>query len=172
MDKGQIRKLMLEKRLNLKDRDILDNLIFLRLKKRLKAYRNIAGYYSFNGEVDTHMINKWILDNDKNLFLPKIVNDEIRFIKVDDLSAVSKSKFNVLEPVGNDYIDVNEVECMVIPMLAFNNDLYRLGYGKGYYDRVLKNYKGYRLGIAYACQECNELIMEEHDEKLDEIIVG
>jgi 5-formyltetrahydrofolate cyclo-ligase len=55
-------------------------------------------------------------------------------------------------------------------MLGFNKDNYRIGFGKGYYDRALRNYKGYKLGIAYSFQESDEIVVEEYDVVLDEII--
>ncbi len=163
---------MIEKRLNYTDREKADNLIFSSLQNRLKEFKNIASYYSFNGEADTVKINNWILENNKKLYLPKIVNGEIKFIEVNSLNETAIGTFNVMEPASNNYADTNDIECMIIPMLAFNDDLYRLGYGKGYYDRVLKNYHGYRLGIAYILQRNNGIIVEEHDERLDEVVAG
>lgn len=163
---------MLEKRHSLKDKGVFDMIIYDKVIKKLKGFNNIASYYSFNGEVDTYKINEWILNCNKNLYLPKIIDDEVKFIEVKDLKDVIAGKFNVLEPLSNKSVNFNEIDCMIIPLLAFNKALYRLGYGKGYYDRVLKKYRGYRLGLAYSCLETDNLTVEKHDERLDKIIVG
>ena len=66
----------------------------------------------------------------------------------------------------------DKIDCLVIPCVAISKDNRRVGYGKGYYDRYLAGYNGYKIGITY--NECNNLDIDtdDFDVKLDEIIVG
>ena len=62
---------------------------------------------------------------------------------------------------------------MIIPMLAFDSRLYRVGYGKGYYDRYLvSGFKGYKLGLAFSWQEVEFIENDQYDQQLDEIITN
>ena len=172
MDKSSLRKVMINKRNSLENRVKYDEIIFKKLISFIDKYENIASYYSFNGEVDTLKINSWILSQNKNLYLPKVTNGVINFYKIDNLNDVSLGCFNVLEPNSNTIVSSDEIDCMIIPLLAYNKDFYRMGYGKGYYDKYLKNYDGFKLGIAYDIQYTNDLTVESHDEKLDFIITN
>ena len=170
MDKSSLRKIIMEKRHNNNEKDLLDKFIFDKLKVILEKYNNIGSYYSFDDEVDTYRINNWILDNNKKLYLPKITNKKIEFYNLENLDDVHIGDFKVKEPNSNVIFDVNNLDCIIVPMLAFNKDNYRLGFGKAYYDGVLKDYKGYKLGIAYGFQKTDELMVEGHDIALDIII--
>lgn len=172
MDKALFRKIMLNKRNSLENRVKYDEIIFNKLISFIDKYENIASYYSFNSEVDTLKINSWILSHNKNLYLPKVTNGVINFYKIDNLNDVSLGCFNVLEPNSNIIVSSDEIDCMIIPLLAYNKDFYRMGYGKGYYDKYLKDYDGFKLGIAYNIQYANDLIVESHDEKLDFVITN
>lgn len=170
MDKTTLRKILKERRKNNKNKALFDEMIFNKLKLLLNDFNNIGSYYSLDDEVSTYNINKWILDNNKNLYLPKVNGDYIDFYNVKNIEDVSIGSYNINEPNGNNKIDINDLDCIIVPMLGFNKDNYRIGFGKGYYDRALRNYKGYKLGIAYSFQESDEIVVEEYDVVLDEII--
>ena len=61
-------------------------------------------------------------------------------------------------------------DCAIVPMLAFNDGLYRLGYGGGYYDRFLRDFEGIKIGIAFDEQYNNDFTEEETDVGLDIIV--
>ena len=82
------------------------------------------------------------------------------------------SKFGILEPKNSNKEIVPDL--IMVPLVAFDNRLNRIGYGKGYYDRSLKKInknkkKTVSLGIAYSFQRCTKIPVNKHDFKLDYI---
>ena len=82
------------------------------------------------------------------------------------------SKFGILEPenLKKDIIP----DFVIVPLVAYDNKLNRIGYGKGYYDRSLRKIKNEKkemvtLGIAYSFQKCKNIPVNKHDFKLDYI---
>ena len=59
---------------------------------------------------------------------------------------------------------------MVVPLVAFNRKKYRVGYGKGFYDKYLKDFQGTTIGLAFSFQEVDEDFEDEYDIPLDYII--
>jgi 5-formyltetrahydrofolate cyclo-ligase len=90
------------------------------------------------------------------------------FIEIHHLNECTINKMGILEPITNNET-THPIELMIVPMLAFNERYYRLGYGKGYYDQYLSQHDSYKLGICFSMNLENELIEEEHDVKLAQI---
>lgn len=65
---------------------------------------------------------------------------------------------------------VRDLDGLIIPLVGFDNQGNRLGWGKGYYDRALQGFRGVKLGVAYALQEVDVLPVEDHDEPLTAVI--
>ena len=91
------------------------------------------------------------------------------FIRLTDFSDLKKSNYGILEPRSNEPY-LGDIEIQIIPMLAYNERLFRLGYGKGYYDAYLTNFKGLKLGICFSMDKDPELIEAAYDVACDEII--
>jgi 5-formyltetrahydrofolate cyclo-ligase len=91
------------------------------------------------------------------------------FIQIHDLSECALSSFGILEPKSNQVYN-QTIEVMVIPMLAYNASLHRLGWGLAYYDQYLKNYHGYKLGLCIKMNLEPLLNPSSHDVACDEII--
>ena len=82
------------------------------------------------------------------------------------------NKFGILEPKKINKEIVPDI--IMVPLVAFDKSLNRIGYGKGYYDRTLKKIikikrKTISLGIAYSFQRCSKIPANKHDHKLDYI---
>lgn len=89
-----------------------------------------------------------------------------RFFKEDKLhSGICR----VPEPAG-ELIPPEELELIIVPMLAFNAACFRTGWGKGYYDRYLARTGAFRLGAAFSCQYDGLMAVMPHDRQLDKII--
>ena len=87
----------------------------------------------------------------------------MQFVEVDDLAALSKGAFGLLEPKGGLTASVADLDLMVVPGVAFDRTGHRLGYGKGFYDRFLGLCKSdvIKLGLSYFepinnLTDCNE----------------
>ena len=61
-------------------------------------------------------------------------------------------------------------DCIIVPLLAFDRNRHRLGYGRGFYDRFLEQTPGFTIGIGFCMQEIDELPAEKHDKTLDLIV--
>ena len=85
------------------------------------------------------------------------------------------SKFGTLEPSNLNKRIIPEL--IMVPLVAFDEKLNRIGYGKGYYDRILQKInktkkKTISLGIAYSFQKCKNIPVKKHDFKLDYILLN
>ena len=150
------------------------NLIFRLIRKHFHNKKiTIGGYYPSNYEVN---ILKFLEEASKKKFkitLPVIKSSN----KMSFKSWVFKeplyvNKFGILEPKNSKKKIIPDL--IMVPLVAFDNQLNRIGYGKGYYDRILKKISKVKkniisLGIAYSFQRCKKIPVNNHDFKLDYI---
>ena len=169
MTKAEIRKNALHLRKTIDDRDEKDFLIAscLMSQKFYKEAKTIMVYISYNGEVDTHRLIEKMLSDKKILCAPKCISKEIiearAFERISDLTS---GAYGILEPEGE---RVTDIDLVIVPGVAFNDDLHRIGYGAAYYDRFLENFSGVTCGIFYEIQK-NDFKNDECDKQLDYII--
>ncbi len=159
------RKYMINKRLELTREEVLaySNNIVEKIKK-LDFYNLdmlVALYMPINNEIEIKLDNK-------NVCYPKIVGSNIEFYKPDGFT---KGVFGIPEPNG-ELVEKEMIDLIIVPLLYFDKFNNRVGYGKGYYDRYLKDYKGITVGVAYDFQEVEEIDVKPTDVKLDYIIKG
>jgi len=150
------------------------NLIFNLIKKHFKKKKiTIAGYYPSNHEVN---ILKFLNQAQKKSFkivLPVIKSSTSMVYKpwiFNDPLYVNK--YGILEP--NKVKKKIIPDLVMVPLVAFDNKLNRIGYGKGYYDRSLEKISKIKkntifLGIAYSFQKCKSIPVNRYDFKLDYI---
>ena len=129
--------------------------------------KNILLYNALPDELPTEcMLNKW--EGVKNLFLP-VVDGENLLIKRYDKECVRVGAFGIIEPLGAE-IDSEIIDFIIVPAVAFDRNLNRLGRGKGYYDRLLSESKAFFAGVGYHAQLLDYIPVEEHDIKMNCII--
>ncbi|PLX90800.1 MAG: 5-formyltetrahydrofolate cyclo-ligase [Desulfuromonas sp.] len=129
----------------------------------------IALYYPTRGEVATELLFNEARKQGKRICYPRVAGERMAFIEVDDLGCLSPGSFGLLEPdVGSD-VPVAELELMVLPGVAFDRYGYRLGYGKGFYDRELHSagFTGVLAGLCFGFQLLDRLPVERHDVPVD-----
>lgn len=156
-------------------RELLDrwgNIIQDEVIKIIEPYRVIMSYVSLPKEVPTFKILRKVLDDNKTLLVPKTVEEEIIPVKIESLEELSPGAFNVLEPSKNIPYDTSKLQAIVIPGIAFNTKLHRIGHGKGHFDRFLKSLPDnvLKIGLAYEFQIIDEDFKDEWDEKMDIIV--
>lgn len=173
MDKNNLRKKMIEKRIKLTDQEVKNksNSIISKIEEQdfFHNSKNIAIYYPFKNEVDLlFLFDKY--KKDKNFLFPKTYNKTMKFHKVSSLSNFKKGSFGVMEPTED--IFKNSIDLFFIPGVAFSPSLYRIGYGGGYYDKYIKNinYQTRLIGVAFDMQVIDDIPVEEHDQKLHKLI--
>ena len=135
----------------------------------------ILTYVSTDIEVDTKSIIKNALESGKRTAVPRCIpgTREIEFYIVTSFeNDLSEGSFKILEPNIKKCEKLNDFEngLCIIPALSFDMNGYRLGYGKGYYDRFLSKFKGLKIGLCYGGCVCEELPHGHFDERVDLLI--
>lgn len=174
MDKKTIRSSMKEKRLLLDEKtfSLYNQQIFQKVLQHpiYQSSQMIAFYVSMNKEVDTIKLIEQTL-KEKRVCVPKVEGKTMQFYEIHSLNDLKEGHFHVLEPMTDELILPNHIDLIFVPMLAFDYSLYRVGYGKGYYDRYFQTgYQGYKLGLAFDFQHVDEIETNSFDIALDEII--
>lgn len=164
MDKITLRKQILAKRNALTNTQINQNslLICERLKPLLKG--NIALYHAYGSEAKLNS-----LFNEFNFALPKVIDDTTIAFYL-NTNEYQKGAFNIEEPLSNQIVLPQDLDVIVVPLVAFDSKGNRMGHGKGYYDRYLKQTNALKIGVGFECQKVIALPCEEHDIALDYII--
>lgn len=130
----------------------------------------IGCYVSLPGEVETQQLISQLLLTHR-ICVPKVHQDTMDFYEIHSLSDLKKGHFHVLEPVSDHYIAPSDIDCMITPLLAYDQDHYRVGYGKGYYDKYFAgDFHGYKIGLAFSYQYVDHIDIDQYDHCLDEII--
>jgi|TARA_B100001093_G_scaffold133184_1_gene125906 5-formyltetrahydrofolate cyclo-ligase len=145
---------------------------WLKFSKEL-PYDSIALYYPFDNEACTLEIIKYLHSRNKKVLLPVIQNEsnEILFAEYDRREELIKNKFGILEPKNKEFFNLSDIDMALIPCVAFNKQLFRLGMGGGFYDRALLEKKSIIcIGLAYNFQFEDSSFEEYHDIKMDYII--
>ena len=145
-----------------------------RIIKDCEEYKSadvVYAFVSFGREIDTSIIINNALENGKRLLLPRVTDRGMVFKEVKDLNELIKSNYGILEP-SDDLPDVCEDGFMLVPGVVFGKNLYRIGYGGGFYDRFFAQTKDmniYKAGYCHGYQIVDEVPTEEHDFKIDAI---
>jgi 5-formyltetrahydrofolate cyclo-ligase len=140
----------------------------------LDGCKTVMVYASKSPEVDTTILIEKLIERGTNVVVPIIEREttSLRLSYLKDPTHLVESTFRVPEPIGNEHpAKAEEVDIVVIPMLAFDTGGNRLGYGAGYYDRFLSCHPGIRrIGLAFSCQEAGSLPCDENDIRMNMII--
>lgn len=179
--KASIRKSLLKKRMTLnkeeakeKSEIIISKLMELDIFKKSKT---IMLYLSFKNEVDTYELIEWCFENNKHVAAPYTIANGKKIIpyEIKNLSNnIHKSSFGVFEPsidVVNE-VNLNSIDLIIVPGVAFDKNKNRLGFGAGYYDRFLsKRFKSIpAVAICYDFQLVDEVPVGNFDIPMDMII--
>ena len=130
-------------------------------------------YSSASSEVVTHKMIDKVLADSKRLALPKCIdkNGNMLFYYIKSAEDLIDGMYDIKEPATDELADsFSDSDICVVPGLSFSEDGYRLGYGKGYYDRFLQNFPGTSIGLCY--DEClaHSLPIDRYDKKVNYII--
>ena len=133
--------------------------------------QSLALYSPINNEVATEQIFKVARKQNKQVYYPRVVGDELEFLEVSAVKGLVMGTFGIAEPEIGEKIPVAELDLLIVPGVAFDVRGYRLGYGGGFYDRQLigKSAKVISVGLCFDTQLCDLLPTEEHDQALDYI---
>ncbi len=174
MKKEELRSLMKAKRRNLSEaeRTDLSEMIFKKLSE-LREYKNaktVCVYMSSFGEVETDLIIADAREKGKKLLFPVTDIKSNTLSLCYDTGEFNKGAYGILEPYPKREADFNTPDIVIIPALAFDEEKNRLGFGGGYYDRLLAKTNAFKIGICYDFQIVKKIEAENHDIKMDMII--
>lgn len=141
------------------------------LRHPLYQKAKIMGIYvSLPTEVNTiHLIQESLRNH--RVCVPKVEGNIMHFYEITSLDDLKEGYFHVLEPLTTAYISPQDIDLMIVPLLAYDQELYRVGYGKGFYDKYFASgFCGYKLGLAFDFQYVYHIDRNQYDYPLDEII--
>ena len=176
MNKTQIRKKIIKIRKQKKikkfifDFDLIINI----LKKNKVLGKIIGGYYPYNYEIDILQILEKFEKKKFVITLPKIKkNSQMNFFQWSTDDPLNINKFGIPEPVSK---KIKYPDVLLVPLVAFDKNFNRIGYGGGFYDRYIKKIRKRKkiltIGFAYSFQKVKKIPTNNYDIKLDIIITN
>lgn len=149
-----------------------------------KSAKRIALYMSTDQEVDTSPIVSHILGRGASAFVPQYAGGHMKMLKMldGDEENMIITKDGIAQhgrsQARDDALDCGGLDLIIAPGLAFTNSGLRLGHGGGYYDKYLEKVRGNPtnktkvIALAFNCQICSDIPVEDVDQKMDEVIVA
>ena len=174
MNKSQIRKKIykIRKQTSSKKFDLNLNYILSILKKERIRGKIIGGYYPYNYEINTLNLFKDLEKKNYRITLPKINGkSQMNFFHWSTKDPLQVNKFGIPEPISNvkKYPNI-----LLVPLVAFDKDLNRIGYGGGFYDRYINKIKKRKkiisIGLAYSFQKVKKIRTNRYDMILDYVV--
>ena len=150
------------------------NQIIKILKKEKITQKTIGGYYPVNFEIDDLELLKKFKKKNFKISLPVIKkNFQMDFYKWSFSDPLKINKYGIPEPEAKNIV---YPDILLIPLVAFDKNLNRLGYGGGYYDRLIKKLskkkKIIKIGLALSVQRIDKVPVDIYDQKLDYIVTN
>lgn len=142
-----------------KSRQVIENLLSCNLEIENKT---VMSYNSIRGEINLEKIQSFAV---AKLYFPVIENGEV----VAKSENFKKGSFGILEPTEGE-ISKDKIDICLVPGVAFSKNMQRIGFGKGFYDKFLNDFKGVKIGITYEEFIVENIIPDKFDIPMDIII--
>tara|TARA_A100000164_G_C21497329_1_gene580784 strand:+ start:59 stop:601 length:543 start_codon:yes stop_codon:yes gene_type:complete len=172
--KSKLREKILKLRKNKSKKSIYINpsRVYSYLKKKNYNLKIVGGYYPINYEIDDLEILNFFLKKGSKISLPKITKkSQMEFYKWNKNDPLLINKYGIPEP---DIANRVFPDILFVPLVAFDKELNRLGYGGGFYDRYIQKIskikKIVKVGLAFSFQKLKTIPVNKHDKKLDIIM--
>lgn len=167
--------------------------VFLMLRRmiptdeRMKADQKIAGsvvgrpewkkagticlYMSTADEVDTKLLLAAALNGGKTVVYPRVERDDLVLHQIRSIKDFTCGAYQILEPKkSTPIIEARSVDLFIVPVIVFDRDGYRLGHGKGYYDRLLTGISAPKIGLAYTIQMVAQVAHTSYDVPMTAVV--
>ena len=181
VEKENLRRYMLRLRdrqsvgeIEQKSQDIIDQV--LHLHEYVRA-RGIACYVNKDSEVNTRPLIRATLDQEKRVLIPVVKKGDIElfYSEIKDLgSELAPGTFGILEPKPENVhpVSLDTVDVMFVPGIVWDREGYRLGWGRGYFDRVIKNLPQHvrSAGLAFNMQLIGKVPRDQFDVPVDMVV--
>ena len=163
-----------------KNRERCSTAIFKKLTE-LPSYspvRVVMCYVSYGSEVVTRQFLSQVWADGKRLIVPCCAGDRLELFELEDFEELQPGTLGILEPdsslrgLADRRVAVEDLDFIVVPGLAFDRHGGRIGYGRGYYDRLLAEARPETalVAVAFECQMIDEVPMGESDVRVDVIL--
>lgn len=167
--KSYLRKKIKKKRIELSAKKVKEysHIICKKIMacKEFKKAKNIMIYNSIQNEVDVSELTK--VKNKVFSYPLCIENKKMLPLIPDNEHSFNIGKYGIQEPIKAKSKVMKDIDLVIVPLVGFDSNLNRLGNGKGYYDRFLKDKKCIKIGVGYSIQMLKEVPINSFDEKLD-----
>lgn len=136
--------------------------------KQFQSATIVGAYFATGSEVSTDLLISEAKRLGKIIALTRTEGDMINFYEMSSTTELTAGRFGIMEPPQTH--PARRIDLLVVPGIAFDKKGYRLGYGKGYYDRYLAEKKPkLTIGLAYNFQLLENLPHNAHDKKVDAV---
>lgn len=176
MTKKQLREIYKNKRRLMlpQEKTALDDAVADRFlnSDMYKQCDELLVYVSLGIEVGTHSIISRAL-KEKKVFCPKCYSEAnvMEFYRINSFDDLSPGAYGILEPsAGEPFYSFSDTSLCIVPALSYDKNGYRLGFGKGYYDRFLSGFNGIKTGLCYENSLCDVLPADDYDVFVDNIV--
>ena len=176
-EKSALRKFLLNRRSSYASINDITNNLHVHIKPLIDSFitQNVSIFQPYNNEIDTNNLITLLFSKKISISLPCIDEDsnQMIFRELKEGEELVKGKYGILEPSDKNKVIIPSV--LFIPLLAFDDNGNRLGYGGGYYDKYieeLENNKNVsiKIGVGYSFQKINEVPNNSMDKKLNWIL--
>lgn len=135
--------------------------------------RTVYGYMPYNQEVRTVPMLERALREGKQVAVPKVYGDTMKFILVTDLTQMAENGWGIPEPVADGPVADDPTALVLMPGLAFTKNGDRMGYGGGFYDRFLTAEPDHpTVALCYDFQLVDYIPTEAFDIPVDLVLTG
>lgn len=138
---------------------------------KFRTAKTVLLYWSMDDEVYTHdFVKRWY--KEKTILLPCVVGDDLLLRQyTGPESMVPGPQFGIPEPVGPEFTQLDSIDMIIVPGVAFDKKNNRMGRGRGFYDRLLKSTpKAFKVGVAFNFQMFEEIPVEPFDVAMDAVL--
>lgn len=131
--------------------------------------KTIFIYNNLDDEVHTYdFIRRW--GSEKKFYLPVVVREDIVFRECTHTTGFQQSAYGIMEPIGEDFTDYRKIDLIIVPGIAFDRKMNRLGRGRGFYDRFLPNIPAPKMGICFDFQLFDNIPAGANDIRMNYIV--
>lgn len=138
--------------------------------EQFRCAGTIGLFWSLWDELPTHgIIEKW--SGEKRIVLPCVSGDNMDFVEYSRGCRMDEGELKVLSPANGAMVNPEEIDLLIVPGVAFDRQGIRLGRGKGFYDKFFNRSRAFKIGVGMSHQLIEEVPCEEHDGRVDAIVV-
>lgn len=162
------------------EKDELSKLILARVMAlpEYHAAKTVMFYVDVRSEVRTRQALPLALESGKRIIIPYCVDGELELFHLESMDELELGMYRILEPkaelrtIAVKKIDVEELDLILVPGVAFDRRGGRTGHGKGYYDKLLEHRRADTplVALAFECQMFPEIPMDDHDIYMDKVV--